>query len=147
MTKGKIILGLLATATLAVTGIYVYRRFFKKSPDEQKKESDALAGQGQGNPGSITPPPGTEDTTFPMSFGSRGEKVKQLQKALMTLFPGSLPRYGADGVWGTETETALKNNKQPTVVRKADFDRIIGAAASGKPMNQNSSGGGVAAWF
>lgn len=146
MTKGKIILGLLATATLAVTGIYVYRRFFKKSSDEQKKESDALAGQGQGNPGSITPPPGTADTTFPMSFGSRGEKVKQLQKALMTLFPGSLPRYGADGIWGSETEAALKNNKQPTVIRKADFDRIIGAASYGKPAVE-ISGKGVAAGF
>jgi peptidoglycan hydrolase-like protein with peptidoglycan-binding domain len=136
MTKGKIILGLLGTATLAVTGIYVYRRFFKKS-----------ASQGQGAPGSINPPPLPADTTFPMSFGSRGEKVKQLQRALMTLFPGSLPRYGADGIWGSETEAALKNNKQPTVIRKADFDRIIGAAASGKPITQTSSGGGVAAWF
>lgn len=147
MTKGKIILGLLGTATLAVTGIYVYRRFFKKSAEEQKKAEDTLASQGQGAPGSINPPPLPADTTFPMSFGSRGEKVKQLQRALMTLFPGSLPRYGADGIWGSETETALKNNKQPTVIRKADFDRIIGAAASGKPITQTSSGGGVAAWF
>ena len=39
--------------------------------------------------------------------GDKGEAVKELQKALISLgYP--LPRYGADGDFGKETEAAVK---------------------------------------
>ena len=39
--------------------------------------------------------------------GSKGESVKQLQEKLLAL-GYSLPRYGADGSFGAETERAVK---------------------------------------
>ena len=43
----------------------------------------------------------------PLRSGQRGEDVKALQSLLMKL-GFSLPRYGADGSFGQETETALR---------------------------------------
>ncbi len=56
-----------------------------------------------------SPPPGTgsnpQFTAF-AAFGQRGEAVKRLQRALTALgYP--LPRYGIDGIFGSETQAAL----------------------------------------
>jgi hypothetical protein len=151
MKAGKIILWSLIGATAVVGGVMLYRRYGKT-----KKNGNTSTTPGSGTPttttstttttGGSTPPPPV-DTNFPLAFGSRGSLVTQLQKALMVLYPNSLPKYGADGVWGKETETALKSNNLPTTIKKPDFDRIVGAATSGKPITQTSSGGGIATWF
>ena len=54
---------------------------------------------------------GAEETTgtryvFPLKKGSKGEVVKQLQNALGG--KKNLPKFGADGQFGTETEVAVQ---------------------------------------
>ena len=44
---------------------------------------------------------------MPLKKGSKGVAVKALQTALISL-GYNLPRYGADGDYGNETETAVK---------------------------------------
>ena len=44
---------------------------------------------------------------MPLKKGSKGVAVKVLQTALISL-GYNLPRYGADGDYGNETETAVK---------------------------------------
>lgn len=47
-------------------------------------------------------------SSFPLKKGSKNIYVEQLQQALINNFgPGVLPRFGADGDWGSETETAM----------------------------------------
>ena len=48
------------------------------------------------------------ENNFPLSFGSRGEEVKALQRYLLKIKSSVLPKYGADGIWGKETEAAVK---------------------------------------
>jgi N-acetylmuramoyl-L-alanine amidase len=52
---------------------------------------------------------GKEDDA--MKKGDRGAEVEKVQKLLIKL-NYSLPRYGADGIFGTETETAVNALKK-----------------------------------
>lgn len=68
-------------------------------------------------PGAALPPAGGGGTgttpvsacSFPLKKGSVGVCVQQLQMALIKYYgPSILPKYGADGNWGAETEGAVK---------------------------------------
>lgn len=153
MKTGKVIFAILLTATIVGGAYYGVRAF-------RRRKKPVNAGTGSVNvttpeqSGVLTSNP---DPVFPISFGSRGQYVADIQRALMILFPGSLPKYGADGDWGKETEAALKEHNFPTVIRKADYDRIMGAARAKQPPqtvagggthpSATVTGGGVASWF
>lgn len=63
---------------------------------------------------------------FPLKKGSRGERVRKLQEALITKHgAGILPKYGADGDFGTETESALKKLGIPTAITESIFNVIV----------------------
>lgn len=70
------------------------------------------------------PKPATANTTgiFPLKRGSKNAKVKALQQALITKFGnGILPKFGADGDFGTETATALKKAGLPATIDESTF--------------------------
>ena len=73
-----------------------------------------------------TPPPqSAPDTTFPLQMGSQGFTVKQLQWALQGLGQ-SLPEYGVDGMFGSETQAALQAiTGKTTVDSQAELNAII----------------------
>lgn len=52
--------------------------------------------------------------------GDEGADVREMQKNLLLWCPNCLPKYGADGEFGNETETAVK-----------DFQRSVGLAETG----------------
>lgn len=64
-------------------------------------EPDLSGGGGSGNGGV------TGDDSFPLKKGSKGNNVIRLQNALKKLNSSALPRYGVDGDFGNETESAL----------------------------------------
>lgn len=66
--------------------------------------------------------PDTPDTPAPegLSRGDHGSAVTALQRALLVWNPDCLPKYGADGDFGSETEAAVK-----------DFQRISGLPVTG----------------
>ncbi len=69
----------------------------------------------------------TGNDDFPLKKGSKGETVRRLQKALMEKYGNSvLPKYGADGDFGTETLTALKKNGLPVTIDESTFNVITG---------------------
>jgi len=80
------------------------------------------------------PPPKKDETTttttpvstaFPLKKGSRGTLVKQVQTLLMKLDSKNLPKFGADGSFGTETETAIqKELGKKTIDSQADIDTL-----------------------
>ena len=81
---------------------------------------------------SFTPRPAViTNNNFPLRRGSRGTLVKQLQQALIRQFGSNiLPRFGADGIWGNETQTALTSKGLPTLITEKEFGRITGKGST-----------------
>ena len=140
MNKGKTIFGILLGVVALAGGYYLYRRY-KRSKEKEQDMAGIPTTTVSGLYSGSTTSSGTttRNDNFPLAKGSRGELVKQLQNALMVLYPNSLPKFGADGIWGAETEAALKNNNQPTVINKADFDRIVVASRGGAISTTSTS--------
>lgn len=136
----KIIAGVLVLAG----GFALYKYFTKKPDDGATKPSDTQTG-GDTTTGAGSGP--KNDDKFPLKKGSSGPKVKQLQKYIQAKDPKALPKYGADGSWGKETEDALyryyftlitiKDGKI-SVDSQAQLDRIKDASkplyTPGKPL-------------
>lgn len=67
-----------------------------------------------------------KEIQFPIQRGSRGKVVKALQSFLIQKFGKEiLPKWGADGIWGSELENALKSKNLPTVITEAIFNRYV----------------------
>ena len=84
-------------------------------------------------PNPYKPPPKVNATkpngdAFPLKKGSRGEKVRAFQQALMDTYGKQvLPRYGADGGFGSETAAALKKLKLPATIDETTFNIMVKA--------------------
>jgi cytoskeletal protein RodZ len=62
---------------------------------------------------------------FPLKKGSKGNNVKLLQQALLAKYGKSiLPKYGADGDFGSETSSALQKLGLPTTIDQSTFNVI-----------------------
>jgi hypothetical protein len=60
---------------------------------------------------------------FPLKKGSKGQNVKLLQEALLAKYGKSiLPKYGADGDFGSEMATALKKLNYPASIDQSTFN-------------------------
>ncbi|HVI45230.1 MAG TPA: hypothetical protein VM802_10180 [Chitinophaga sp.] len=67
---------------------------------------------------------------FPLKRGSKGEKVRLLQQALITKYGDKiLPKYGADGAFGAELVAALKKLKFSTTVSETLYNVLVGNGA------------------
>jgi hypothetical protein len=65
----------------------------------------------------------TEKDSFPLKKGSKGERVRILQQSLINKNGASiLPRYGADGSFGSEVISALKKLKLPSTVSETLYN-------------------------
>jgi hypothetical protein len=65
----------------------------------------------------------SEGSGFPLKRGSKGEKVQMLQEALIAKYGNNaLPKYGADGDFGSETINALKKAGLPTTITESTFN-------------------------
>lgn len=75
---------------------------------------------------------------FPLKKGSKGERVKSLQLALIAKYGKSiLPKYGADGDFGSETQIALEKQGLPTQIDESTFNLFVkGAAPDAKSLAQ-----------
>lgn len=68
---------------------------------------------------------------FPLKKGSKGAKVKALQNALIAKNGKSiLPRYGADGDFGSEMATALKKLNLPDSIDESAYHVIVQSSSS-----------------
>lgn len=92
---------------LLVGGFIVYKRL-RKSPDE-KPVTPTPPTPTPGGGGTPTPkPPVTKRTDeFPLKRGSKGARVRALQVYILNKDKNALPKFGADGDFGKETEDAL----------------------------------------
>lgn len=63
---------------------------------------------------------------FPLKRGSKGDKVRNLQEALIAKHGKQiLPRYGADGDFGSEMVVALKKLKIPASIDESTYNVLV----------------------
>ncbi len=126
-------LGTLVLGTLAFFGI----KHFKKTKNENNDNTD---NQTTDNLDSETPvqtpahtkshtglPPSRNSDAFPLRLGAKGDKVRLLQQALLRAYGAAiLAKYGADGQFGNELESALRSKGYAVPLQEADFLKITG---------------------
>jgi len=82
---------------------------------------------------------------FPIKRGQKGSNVKRLQQLLLTYDKNILPRFGADGDFGLETETALSrtigktqvDNQDDILAIESKIKQKAGSIMAGAFMNQS----------
>lgn len=114
---------------VTLAGYLIYRRAKKKASENQ---SESMSG------GGTTSRSTNIFSNFPLKKGSSGNLVKQLQQALLSQ-GGKLPKYGADGKFGSETEAALKSLYKVTSVDETTFNYITKAGNKAKAVASKST--------
>jgi peptidoglycan hydrolase-like protein with peptidoglycan-binding domain len=70
-------------------------------------------------------------SSFPLKKGSKNELVKSLQLALIAKYgAGILPKYGADGDFGSETVAALAKLGLPATIDESTYYVIVQTSSS-----------------
>ena len=124
MKNKALIISLIAIPPIIAVGYYVVKKKqAKKQVDDlmaklnaiaQSASPAAAAAQAQIQ---VTPSTAPGMCGYPLKKGSKNPCVKQLQNALINSYgPDVLPKYGADGDWGDETETAMINKTGVNVI-------------------------------
>lgn len=138
--KKKILLISLSIGALGALGFLGYRRYMqlKAQPDnggnshEPLPEPDFSSSPGSSASSGTATLPRTNSSKakdeFPLKVGSRGERVKQMQSALIAAY-GPV-NGGADGIFGKATEAALKKAGYSTSVDETTFNVIVGSTGS-----------------
>lgn len=129
-----LVFAVILAATYA--GYTLYKKY-KQKKDEQSGDGSASAGPRTGG-GTTTTAPKDIFANFPLKKGSSGVLVKQLQTALLAQ-GGKLPKYGADGKFGAETEAALKSLYSITSVDEARFKYITETGPKAKATSSAKS--------
>jgi hypothetical protein len=151
--KKKIIVTTLAVGATGILGYFGWQYFRKK---KAAKRDDIETLISRVNDPIITQPilstskpkPTPKKTTynpvsviersddFPLKKGSKGDNVRKLQEALITKYGvQTLPKYGADGDFGTEMLTALKKLGLPTTITESTFNVIAQGIPSANPSS------------
>lgn len=139
--KKKIVFTTLAVGAAGILGYFGWQYFKAKKDKKSKADFDAvLRTEDKVTPVTVEPVtprpkkttasnnPGTNSSNegFPLKKGSKGDKVRLLQEALIAKNGKSiLPRYGADGDFGTETVNALKKLGLPTVISQSTYNVMV----------------------
>jgi peptidoglycan hydrolase-like protein with peptidoglycan-binding domain len=102
----------IVSSVLAIAGAYFIYRYFSKD-----KIREVAAEK---------PPVGGPDIISEeiLRKGSKGAKVRRLQGLLLKIDPNSLPKYGIDGDFGSETEAAVLKILGKTVVADSDMAEL-----------------------
>ncbi len=144
--KTKTLVIIIVVIALAIA-VYMFRDkiFGKKKSDSdnslEQKFADATAANDT-VPAYIAPtaPSTTTTTSAPASNdssvlqkGSRGENVKKLQRALVDA-GFSVGKSGVDGIFGNDTETALKKATGKTSVTVEQLNKYLQAKSNGKTV-------------
>ncbi|CAK0767930.1 hypothetical protein CCP3SC1AL1_420020 [Gammaproteobacteria bacterium] len=77
---------------------------------------------------------------FPIKKGSKGDKVKEIQQILVGIDANALPKYGVDGDFGSETESALfKYLNKKSVDKQDDILTLNGLKDAAQGQNLQNS--------
>lgn len=85
---------------LAVVGVYLLFKYFRK--DKDTKPVTPI------EPPKPIVPSGDSKNNYPLKKGSKGSNVKIIQDLILNIDSSLLPKFGADGDFGSETEAAVQ---------------------------------------
>ena len=146
-------LGVAATGILGYFGWEYYQKSKRKKEEEQEDSSSdfpQLPPQKSTFAPTFLPKPQRTDE-FPLKKGSKGPKVKILQDTLIAKHGKSiLPKYGADGDFGSEMATALKKLNLSETIDESTYNVLtqsgtvdlteLGKSLYKDAVNKNFSG-------
>lgn len=142
--KWYVLTGIAVAGTAVVAGLGYYVLKPKKQNDEGDPQT-RFTGEDDPTPEvsvRYTAPqtnPAPLSTSFPLKRGSRGEFVKNLQNALIQKYGAAiLPKWGADGSWGSEMETALSSKGLKTSIDQTTYTDYITGNFDGSSANTSS---------
>jgi peptidoglycan hydrolase-like protein with peptidoglycan-binding domain len=125
-------LGTLALGTLAFFGFKHFKKTKNENNDETDQTNDDLDSKTtvqnppRNKPRTSLPSPGIGDA-FPLRFGSKGDKVRLLQQALIRTYgAGILKKFGADGDFGSELQSALRTKGYGVPLSESEYNKITG---------------------
>ena len=102
---------------VGAVGIYFILKYYMGKKTAEPKVEEPI------KPSDV-PAPIAKDN-FPLKKGSKGASVSQVQSLLLKIDKNLLPKFGADGDFGSETEGAVvKVLGKKTVDGQADIDRL-----------------------
>lgn len=123
-------LGTLALGTLTFFGIKLFKNHKTKTTDDNSNENNDVDTETT-NQNPTKPvvhsslPSAHANSSFPLRFGSKGDRVLRLQRALITTYgAGVFEKYGADGYFGKELESVLRNKGYQLPLSESDFNKI-----------------------
>lgn len=147
--KKKIIVTTLAVGATGILGYFGWQ-YYKKKRAAKKDDIESLISKI--NEPIVTPvftnvkpkpatgkttyiPPVMAESSFPLKKGSKGEIVRKLQEALIAKYGAkTLPKFGADGDFGSETVNALTKLGLSTTITESTYNVIVqGVKSAGNP--------------
>lgn len=125
-------LGTLALGALAFLGFKHFTKPKNNNNDETDQTIDDMGSETpvqnppRNKPRTSLPSPGIGDA-FPLRIGSKGDKVRSLQQALIRTYGAAiLAKYGADGQFGSELQSALRSKGYGVPLQESEYNKIIG---------------------
>ena len=128
--KRKVILIGLGVLGTGVAGFFGWH-YWKKKKASQEDDSTAITDSSNAmtTTSTNTNTASARNDEFPLKKGSKGNRVTQLQNAIVKKFGASaLPKYGVDGMFGSEVEAALVRAKMPTSINQITYTKLVGAS-------------------
>jgi hypothetical protein len=124
--KRKMILIGLGVLGTGVAGFLGWNYWKNKKKANQEEDTTSFTDSTSAN----TAPARNDD--FPLKRGSKGNRVTQLQNALVKKYGASiLPKYGVDGMFGKEVEAALVRAKMPASINETNYTKLVGSGLTG----------------
>jgi peptidoglycan hydrolase-like protein with peptidoglycan-binding domain len=128
-------LSVAATGTLGYFGYQWWKGRKEKEADDVTEETPVPDLSPPSKSSFSIPSAPKRDDDFPLKKGSRGARVRQLQEALIEKNGKQImPKYGADGDFGSETVSALTKLNLPISIDESTFNVIV----QGEGVNASS---------
>lgn len=129
--KKRVILIGMGTTMTGVLGYFGFQWWrAKRARKQENKATEVNQTSLPVNTGTKSLPPtgggSTRSDAFPLKRGSKGAKVKSLQSAMIARYGKFvLPRYGADGDFGSETAAAIKKLGLPDSIDEKTYNTLV----------------------
>lgn len=135
---------------LGLAGVYFIYQYFKKGT---ASNTFTPAESGGSSSTSVTTSSKKPTDSFPLKKGSKGDNVRMVQQLLLKIDKTLLPKFGADGDFGSETESAVQKvlnkktvdgqndlNKLNTIFNQKTFPLVVPINKSSEPPKFNPYG-------
>ena len=142
--NNKTIYLIIGGVVTAVGGYFLYKRITRPIETFGEVETSNKGGGSSSSTSTSTSTSTTNNDGLPLKRGSKGEKVKQLQRFLVaegySIGAFGILSDGVDGDFGRMTEKAVKSNQEPFATFKSMYPTAIEGQVSLEFYNLNIKG-------